>query len=152
MKRGIGFNDFALAAHRAVALGGKAHRFADAHGKEPRGLVGPETEVALQLERTDALLAGGHQVERKQPLVERDMRALHDGASAARELVAAVAAEEHTGLSFAAHTHRVERAAMRAVDLTIGPAGRLDMALGGGFVRENLAGQVGHRSSPMTTT
>ena len=43
------------------------------------------------------------QVDRQQPFMNRDMRALHDGAGAGGELVAAIVAQEHSGLRFAAH-------------------------------------------------
>ena len=71
-----------------------------------------------------ALLGSREQVDRQQPFVNRDMRALHDGAGAASELVAAVIAEEITGLRFAAHAADVDRTAMRAVD-AIGPTAGL---------------------------
>ena len=69
------------------------------------------------------------------------MRAFHDRAGAAGELVTAVAAQEHSGLRLAAHAHDVGRATMRAVE-AISPARGFDMLAGCVLVIEDFGGQV----------
>ena len=82
-------------------------------------------------------------MDREQPLVDRDMAALHDGAGAASELVAAIVAEEITGLGLASHAVHVDGATMRAID-AIGPTGGLQMGNSGLFVGELAGGVSGH--------
>ena len=87
--------------------------------KEPRGLVG-DIERAVELVSGDALLARRHQVERLQPLVQRDLAALHDRALGDGEVLAAflLGAAIHAGLLGLVGV--VDRAAVRA-DRAIGP-------------------------------
>ena len=101
--------------------------------------------------RAHALLGRGHQMDREQPLVQRDVRPLHHRAGAAGELVAAVVAKEITSLRLAGHPVNVERPAMRAVD-AIGPARSFDMLAGGVFVVKAGFGKAGHGIAPMTLT
>lgn len=60
-------------------------------GEEPSRLVG-ELQVAVQLVRADALLAGADEVVREHDLVQRDMRALKHRADGHRVGLAALAA------------------------------------------------------------
>ena len=55
---------------------------------EPSGLIG-EAKRAVKLMRADTLLAGVHEVEAHHPLVQGDLRPLHDRASGAGEILAA---------------------------------------------------------------
>src|SRR5437868_1406345 len=81
-------------------------------------------------------------MDRQQPFMNRDMRTLHHGASAAGELLAAIVAEEVPGLRLALHTVNLEGAAMRARYFSR-PAGGFQMGNGGGFVSELWGGQIG---------
>jgi hypothetical protein len=86
----IGFvrlDDFAFATERAKAA--RAHRFADTVAHEPGRLV-IELQGAVELVGAHALLAGVQEVEGHQPLVQRDMAALHDRAGGDREILAAL--------------------------------------------------------------
>lgn len=140
----IGFDNLVLAAKSACGLVAViGHGFADAMRQKPRRAVGAEAEVPHQLMRRNALLAGRHKVDGEQPLVQRDVRAFHDRASAAGELVAAIVAQEHSGLCLAFHAADVDRSAMRAGH-TIGPARGFDMRSGGVFVMEAVCGKVCH--------
>src|SRR3569833_495905 len=112
-------------------------------GEEPSGLVG-DAEHTVKLMGAHALLRGAHEVDCEQPLMNRDMRTLHNRASAAGELVAAVVAEPITGLGSAFHLTDGERATVRAMSASDGPAGFLKMGDCGGFVREFGGVNVGH--------
>jgi hypothetical protein len=94
--------------------------------------------------RRHAFLAAGHQMDCEQPLVERDMRPLHNGPGAARELVAAIVALEHPGLRLACHPMNRKRAAMRTNNVAIRPSRTLDMSDCGVLAMEMLGGKVGH--------
>ena len=63
-------------------------RFANAVTQVPRGLV-RDFERALHLVRGDTLPRLDHQVERHEPLEEREVRVVEDGPGRRRELVAA---------------------------------------------------------------
>ena len=66
----VGFHDLAFAAQRAQAP--SAHRLADAVRHEPSGLV-TDVQRAVELVGGNALLAGAHQMEGLQPLVQGDL-------------------------------------------------------------------------------
>jgi len=83
-------------------------------------------------------------MDSEKPLMQRNVRALHHRASAARELVAAVVAQEHAGLRLPAHAANGERSAMRASNGAIRPARGLDMLAGGVFVMEAGFGKANH--------
>ena len=70
--------------------------------------------------------SGGEQVHGEQPLVKRNVAALHHGAGANGELVAAIVAEEHPGLGLAAHALHTLRGAVRASD-AMRPTALLDV-------------------------
>src|SRR5262249_2501440 len=90
-----------------------------------------------------ALLGGTEKVNSEQPLMNGDMRALHDGAGAASELVAASIALEITGLRLASHPGHLNRSAVRA-ERGIRPTGFLQMGDCGFFVGEFGGVNVGH--------
>ena len=69
------------------------------------------------------------------------MRAFHDRASAAGELVAAIVAEKHTGLRLAAHAAHMVRATVRAGH-AVRPARGFDMRQRLGFVVKDWSGDV----------
>lgn len=71
----VKLNDLVLAPKRA-GRGVGGHALADAVGHEPSGLVG-HAQHAVKLMRRHALFGRGDQVRGKQPLVQRDMAALH---------------------------------------------------------------------------
>ena len=73
--------------------------------------------------------------------MQRNVAALHDGAGANRELVAAIVAKEHTGLRLAAHAGDVDGATVRAHRLAI-PARGFDVGLRLGFVVEDRVGDI----------
>ena len=91
---------------------------------------------AMELMRADSLLARRHEAEAKKPLMEGDMAAFVDGASADGELVPAVIAKEHSGLRMTGHLVDVEGPAMRAV-YPVWPAIGFHMVDRLGFVGEN---------------
>jgi hypothetical protein len=68
--------DFAAAAQRAQAP--KAHCLTDTVSHEPRGLVA-DAKRPVQLMGGNAFLAGSHQVEGLQPLMQSNVRPLHYG-------------------------------------------------------------------------
>lgn len=82
----------------------------------------------------------------EQPFMERHMRALHDGSSAASEFAAAFVAEEHTGLRLTGHAADLVGTAMGASHEAAGPARGFDMLAGGVFVMKAGFGKVGHCS------
>ena len=77
----------------------------------------------------------------KKPFVERNVAALHDGAGANGELVAALVAKEHAFLRLAAHLADGERTTMRTHRLAI-PALRFDVSGGLGFIVKDRVGDV----------
>lgn len=135
----VGFSDLyglVSAAEAAfVAVRGIAHCFTNAMREKPRGAIRAESEIAHEPMRADALLAGRHEMDRQQPLVERNVRTLHHSASAASELVPAVVAQKHSGLRFTGHAMNIERTAQRAVHF-VRPAGRFDVGASGILIRE----------------
>lgn len=60
----------------------------DPVGHVPRGAVGAEFELPLELERGDPLLRGAHEADRHEPLRQGNVRVLEDGAHRDRELIA----------------------------------------------------------------
>jgi hypothetical protein len=72
----VGLDNLALTTERSEAA--SAHALANAMAHEPRGLV-RDVERAVQLMGGNALLAGRHQVESLQPLVQGNVRPLHHG-------------------------------------------------------------------------
>lgn len=109
----IGFdNGVGTAAKGSVAVR-FVHSLADAVAEEPSGLVG-DADHAAHLHRAHALLGSGHDMGSQKPLVQGNVRALHDAAGADGELVAAIVAEEHASLRIAFHLADAIRATVRA--------------------------------------
>ena len=136
----VGFNNAVrLAAHGASGCS-TFHCLADAVAKEPSSLVG-DADHTGHLRGAHAFLGSGHDVRSKQPLVKRNVRALHDGASANGELVTAIVAKEHTGLRLAAHLTDGKRTTVRASGFTA-PTLRFNVRSGLGFVVEDGVGDV----------
>ncbi len=141
----VGFDNLVCAAKAADSLMAViGHGFANAMREKPSRAVGAEAEVSHELMRRNAFLAGRHQMNSEQPLMQRDVRALHNRASAAGEFVAAIVAQEHTGLRLAFHAADVERPAMRAVHIAVRPARGFDVRAGSVFVMEARGGKIGH--------
>jgi len=130
----IGFDNLVGAAEWALGSG-TVHSFADTVAKEPSRLVG-DAEHTLHLLRAHTLLGSGHEMRSEQPLVEGNVRTLHDSASADGELVAAIVAEEHASLRLAFHAANANRTTVRASRLTI-PARGFNVGERLGFVVEN---------------
>src|SRR6185437_235208 len=93
-KRLVGFDDLPLAAELGAVRRG--HRFADTVHHEPRGLVG-HVELAVHLVRAHGLFARRDEMEGQHPLVERDVRALEQGANRDAEVLAAGIALDQAG-------------------------------------------------------
>jgi hypothetical protein len=128
---------------------GGLHGFSNPVAHEPSRAIGAEAEHPLQLERAHAFLAGGHDVGRHEPLMERDMRAAENSFAADRELVAAIVAQKHTSLGFAAHAMDVDGTAKRAVH-AVRPAIGFHMGRGLGFIVKNRVGEVDiHSGTPV---
>src|SRR5450432_41698 len=85
-----GFVHFDNAAARTKQTGTVAgHGFADAVGHEPCGLVS-DAEHAVNLVRTDGLLASAHEMHSEQPLIQCDLGIREYGSDDHGELLAAV--------------------------------------------------------------
>ena len=83
----VNFDRLAAATHRGEQ-DPRPHRFANAMGEEPSGFV-RNAQGPVELMGADALLAGGHQVERLKPDVQLDMAAFHDALGRHAEVLAA---------------------------------------------------------------
>lgn len=116
----VGLVDFHDAPIRTKQAGHFAvlHRPTNAVAQVPRRLVRAEPKLALQLERTHALLGGADQVEREHPRHQRELGFVHDRADRDRELLATlgvVALENAVAVLFAAELRNVVGFAMRAI-------------------------------------
>src|SRR5262249_28948338 len=74
----VGLDDPLRAFATENDVGSVAHRLANPVPHEPRSLQG-DPESAVELVRTDALLAGGHKVDRLEPQVQLDVAVFEDG-------------------------------------------------------------------------
>jgi hypothetical protein len=122
-----------------------AHRLADAVAHEPSGLV-CDFQHAMQLVSRYAFLARGHQVKAENPLSQRDVAALHDGAVGYGEVTTAgVALVKAGAVGLAFQTlDTLDRTAVRT-GRTIRPADRLHVLPREVFVMENGISQIdGH--------
>ena len=89
----VGFvrlDNLAFAAHRGTKATG-SHALANAVRHEPCRAVG-DAEFSLDLERTDTLLAAGHEVDRDEPQSEGELAILKNGPDTDREAVATLSA------------------------------------------------------------
>jgi hypothetical protein len=144
------FDRLSRAAHRrGVDI---AHRLTDAVRHEPSRLV-RNGQHAVQLVARNAFLAGAHEERCVQPLMQRHMRALKDGAHCYRELLAAgiahVKAVAVRALLAANQRCLVNRAAMGA-DRAGRPKMGFQPLTGFGFVLENLVLHHVRHHSTMT--
>lgn len=101
---------------------------------EPRGLVA-DLKGAVELVRGDALLARRHEVEAGQPLVQRDVAALHDGPDRHREILAARGFGAAVDAGLLGRVRAADHAAARA-NPAVRPALRLEPLAGGVGVLE----------------
>jgi hypothetical protein len=101
-------------------------RLPEAMQQEPRGLLG-DTDFLRQLQAGHALASGDEQIHGVEPLVERDVRPLHHGASADREiliaLVAPVVATLPSGDAFAQPTDGAANAVRPESRFEVEPSG-----------------------------
>ena len=103
----------------------------------------------MKLVRTDAFLAGTHQVDGLQPMVHFHMAGLKDGADFDGEgLAALVTLLGADAGGFAAHLADALVAATVRADRTIRPDPRLDKRISGFFIVKVGRGQVRHDFSP----
>ena len=108
----VAFNHAAGAAHRRKAA--SAHGFANAVAHKPSRLVA-NAERSVELVGADTFLAGVHQVECHDPLVQRDMAALHDRADGDGEVLAAFTFSAQAGPAcFLDRVGVIDYAAIRA--------------------------------------
>lgn len=144
-KRLIGLNR-TTAAHQAAAV---LHSLADSVSHEPSRLV-LDAQAAVELVRTDTLLAGTHQMDRQQPLVQRNAGPMEHGIYRNRELLAATLVtalvEAWTDFPARARLDRVNALHRATMDAhrAIRPADGLDVLTGGFFVCELRSGQIAH--------
>lgn len=144
----VGLDNRAAASERSATI--RLHGLTDAMRHEPRRFVG-DPEHTVQLVAAHALLAGNQQVRRQKPFVERDMATLVDRANCHREVFAAlIALVQAWAMRFTLKACDVlYRSAMRT-DWAIGPAHRLKVLAGFGFVCEDWIGKIGgHGVSPV---
>lgn len=113
------------------------HAFADAVRHEPGRLVG-HAKHTLKLFAADTFLARAHQVSGIQPFVQRDMAALIDRANHYREVFAAIVALMKAGaMAFTLKARDVLGRAAVWANRAIGPADRLKVFAGFGFIGED---------------
>src|ERR1700730_4109966 len=140
----VHLNRVAIAAKGAARFWEQfAHALTDAMGHKPRRAVAAEAEHAPKLMGADALLAGGHEMSGEQPFVQRNVRTLIQRAHGRREWLLTgpalvQARSRRLAVQFGCFTNN---AAMRAYR-TIRPAQCLEMLASGGFIGENLGGEV----------
>ena len=111
------------------------HRRADFVGHIQRGFIGAETQLPLNLQRANALLAGRHQMHDLEPLAKRLVRVLKDRA---RDMRKAIALIRRTLITLPLVRHRPHgkdfyRTTARAND-TIGPSASDQVSLAGIFI------------------
>jgi hypothetical protein len=86
----LGFVDLDQASEWVAV--GRDHAAAQLGAEQPRGLVGAEVELALQLQNRDAVGMGGHQIGRPEPGGQRQLGVVHDGPGGDRGLLVAASA------------------------------------------------------------
>ena len=141
----FGFIDLDQAGERAAA--GHHHAAAQLGAHQPRRLVRAQRELALQLQRRDAVGMGRHQIGRPEPGGQRQLGVVHDGAGGDRSLLAAAGALPGPGLGL-----QLPRFALGAAgaDKPLGPARRKQIGDAGRLIGKALlkldqgAGKVGH--------
>jgi len=78
-------------AGKRAATGGE-HAAAQFGAEQPRRLVGAESELALQLQRRNAIGMGSHQISGPEPGGQRQLGVMHDGSGGDRGLATAAGA------------------------------------------------------------
>ena len=142
----FGFIDLDEAGQGAAAR--REHAAAQLGADQPRRLVGAEGELALQLQRRDAVGVGGHQISGPEPGGQRQLGVVHDGSGGDRGLPTAAGALVGPGLGF--QPPGFATTAFRA-DKSVRPARRGKVSSAGGLIAEALleldqgARKVGHR-------
>jgi len=129
----FGFIDLDEASQEAAARGD--HAAAQLGADQPRRLVGAESELALQLQRRDAVGVGGHQISGPEPSGQRQPGVMHDGSGGNRGLATAVGALISPGLG--CQPPGFATAASRA-DKPVRPARRSKVLRAGGLIAEAL--------------
>ena len=145
--RDRGFVDLDQAGQRAAVRGD--HAAAQLGAEQPCRLVRAEGELALQLQRRDAVGMGRHQIGRPKPDGQRQLGLMHDGAGGHRGLPAALSAfpGPRLGVQFPGPA-----IAAAGADKAIGPAHREQVSDARRLIREALlkldqgAGKRGHTS------
>src|SRR5215813_10634361 len=133
-----------------AAIWGK-HAAAQFGAEQPRRFVGAKSELALQLQRRDAIGMGGHQIGGPEPGGQWQLGVVHDRPGGYRCLFAAAGAFPRPWLRL-----QLPRFALGAVrtDEALGPARHEEVLNAGGFVRKTLleldqrTRKVGHGRSP----
>ena len=82
----FGLVDLDQPGQRAAA--GRHHAAAQLGGHQPRRFVRAQGELALQLQRRDAVGVSGHQIGRPEPGSQRQLGVVHDCAGSHRGLLA----------------------------------------------------------------
>ena len=100
-------------AGERAATGGE-HAAAQFGAEQPRRLVGAKSELALQLQRRNAIGMGGHQISGPEPGGQRQLGVMHDGSGGDRGLATAAGALIGPGLGlqppgFAAAAARADK-------------------------------------------
>ena len=129
------------------ATAGRDHAAAQLGAQQPRGLVGAQRELALQLQGRDAVRMGRHQIGRPEPRSQRQLGVVHDRVGGHRGLPAAAGAfpGPRLGLQFPPLA-----VAAAGADEAHGPARRKQVFDAGSFIGEALleldqgAGKLGH--------
>lgn len=141
--RRVGFDDLAFAAKWAGMRFDCGHTFSDAVCHEPRCSIRAEAKHSPELMRGYAFLARRHKMSRKQPFVQRDMRALVKRAERGRErFLAAMAFVESRTMALTLEFRGVVHNTAERTDRTVGPAKRLEMLPGSFLVREDRVRQI----------
>ena len=96
-QRDLGLVDLDKASERRAAR--RDHGAAQLGAQQPRGLVGAEPELLLQLQRRNPIRMGGHEIDGPEPCDQRQLRTMQDCAGRHRGLLAAGGAFEGEGLS-----------------------------------------------------
>ena len=142
----FGFIHLDESGERAAA--GSQHALAQLGADQPGGLVGAESELALQLQRRDAIGVGGHQIGGPEPSGQRQLGVMHDGSGGDRGLAPAGGALIGPSLGF--QLPGFAPAAARA-DKSVSPTRRDKILSTGRLITEALleldqrTGKVDHR-------
>ena len=141
----FGLVDFNQAGQRAAAR--CHHAAAQLGGHQPRRFVRAHGELALQLQRRDAVGMSGHQIGRPEPGGQRQLGVVHDRAGGHRGLLPAAGAfpGPRLGLQlpgFVPATCGADKAVRPARRKEIGDTGRLIRKAA--LELDQRAGKIGH--------